>query len=251
MKKTIYIILLSAFTSAGQAQGLKDRFFQQTGFSIYTDIYYSPIQEKTFTTTVDDKNYNPTEISLTGEYRSGDYALVSFYYTPIFNLIEKGSEKSFSINMPIGLHLTKGLQSFGANYNVPGTNPAIVANFNYNRSYLGSLSFPIYFTYNAGMGSTLLSEKELGFSIGLGLDNRLVGLSETTGNNSLSPSLPKISTMPSLMLGFRHWRNDKAKELKIKLSYMPSTYSGSNASTVFLLGDGFAFALTFNRFLNF
>lgn len=250
MKKILTLLLILLCTFSIQAQGLKDKFFQQIGFSIYTDFYVDPIKEKTFQVTVYDNNYDLTEMNVTGNYRRSEYAGVSFYYTPRFNLIEKGSEKSYSISMPIGAHLSIGTQRFDGDYVVPNTTKT--ETFNYLAGYVGSLSLPIYFSYNTGMGATLASEKDNGFSIGLGIDTRISGLTDEEGNATTKTiTMPKMSAMPSVLLGFRRWKNDKAKEIKIKLSYMPSSVQLKNSESSSFFNGGFAFALTFNRFLNF
>lgn len=245
MKKLITLVLFGTLSISLQAQGIKDRFFQQVGFCFYTDFYYSTPKEHTETFSVSDVNYNYSQLSIKGVTRNQEYSFLSFYYTPRINISETGKDKSIAIEMPIGINISAGIKRFAGEYQVPGGGYNDVKRI--EAEYLGSIGFPIYVTYNTGMGSTYASEKETGFSIGLGLDNRMAGFTayETTDNISL----PKVTTMPSIMLGFNRWKNDKAKEIKVKLSYMPSSVSTTNLST--LVSSGFAFSLTFNRFLNF
>jgi len=247
MKKTLLLSFLFILSISLSAQGIKDKFFHQIGFTLYTDIHYSPVKELTINAKVPDNNGNSKTMDIDGQYRSSEIALISFYYSPSFNLIEKGVENSYSINIPIGIHFIGATKKFQGNY----FNGSYNTDYFYNSEHLGSISFPVYLTWNTGMGATYSSEKEKGFSLGLGLDNRMQLLltQETNdGNSSLNSKMPAISSLPSLMIGYRRWKAEKAKEIKLKLSYLPSSVSGNTFS---YFDDGFAVALTFNQFLNF
>jgi hypothetical protein len=247
MKKTILLYLLLGVSISLSAQGIKDKFFHQIGFSLYTDFFYSQAKEHTANANVEDFKGNLKATDISGQYRSSEIALISFYYSPSFNIIEKGVENSYSINIPIGIHISDAKKEFqGDYYNGSGN-----STYYYYSEHLGSISFPVYLTWNTGMGATYASEKETGFSLGLGLDNRMQMLlvqESTDYNSSLNSKMPAVSSLPSLMLGYRRWKGEKAKEIKLKLSYLPSSVSGNTVST---FNNGFAVALSFNKFLNF
>jgi hypothetical protein len=196
---------------------------------------------------VEDFNGNLKTMDIDGQYRSTEIALISFYYSASINIIEKGVENSYSINMPIGIHISDAKKEFQGDY----FNGSVKTPYYYYSEHLGSISFPVYLTWNTGMGATYASEKETGFSLGVGLDNRmqLLFVQESKDyNSSLNSKMPAVSSLPSLMIGYRRWKGEKAKEIKLKLSYLPSSVSGNAVSS---FNDGFAVALSFNKFLNF
>ncbi|OYU95529.1 MAG: hypothetical protein CFE21_10320 [Bacteroidetes bacterium B1(2017)] len=248
MKKLCTLLVLGTLAISLQAQGIKDRFFQQVGFCVYTDFYFSAPKDYSTNILVDDINYNTVSIPMNGAVRNQEYSFFAYYYTPRINLKETGVDKSISLDMPIGIHLSSGYKKFAGQYITPGSTTQTEWG-GVNVEYLGSISFPVYVSLNIGMGSTYASEKETGFSIGLGLDNRLTGFSVESNTIDGSADLPSFTTMPSVMLGFNRWKNDKAKAIKVKLSYMPATGDPKDLNT--LIKSGFAFSLTFNRFLNF
>lgn len=248
MKKTILLYLLLGVSISLSAQGIKEKFFHQIGFSVYTDIHYSQLKEHTANVTLVDNNGNSKTMDIDGSYRSSEIALISFYYSPSFNIIEKGIENSYSINIPMGIHISDAKKQFSGEY----LNGSYQSSYYYYAENLASFSFPVYLTWNTGMGATYSSEKETGFSLGLGLDNRmqlLLTQESNDGNSSLNSKMPALSSLPSLMVGYRRWKGEKAKEIKLKLSYLPSSVPSSSTTPSFK--SGFAVALSFNKFLNF
>ncbi len=149
MKKTILLYLLLGVSISLSAQGIKDKFFHQIGFSLYTDFHYSKVKELTVNANVPDKNGNSTTMDIAGQYRSAEIALISFYYSPSFNIIEKGVENSYSINIPMGIHISQASKEFQGDY----FNGSVNTSYYYYSEQLGSISFPVYLTWNTGMGA--------------------------------------------------------------------------------------------------
>lgn len=246
LQKILLAGLVSAFSLNAQAQTVKDKFFQQVGFTVLADAYNTPAKDLTATYITTDY----THVEVKGITQNNEASIGAVYYTPRFNLKEINNENSISFEIPIGLHLSAGKKIFNFDYVDPST--STIRTESYELEYVGSLSFPFYFTYKHGLGSTYASEELNGYSVGLGLDNRVFGISDVgTPPFESSPSFSSFSSMPSVLIGYSYWGSKNAMEVKLKLSYMPSSSSNTHLSVEFPSNAGMAGSLTLNKYLNF
>ncbi|OYU95522.1 MAG: hypothetical protein CFE21_10285 [Bacteroidetes bacterium B1(2017)] len=248
IQKMLLANLVAAISFNAQAQSAKDKFFQQVGFTVLADAYVTPAKDLSATyITVETSS---THVAVKGITQLNEASIGAVYYIPRFNFKEMNNENSLSVEIPIGLHLSAGKKTFNFDYVDPSN--SVTYTKSYEQEYVGSLSFPIYFTYKHGLGSTYSSEELNGYSFGLGLDNRVFGISDA-GNPPFEsiPTFSSFSSMPSILIGYSYWGTKNAMEIKLKLSYMPSSNSNSHLGIEFPSNVGMAGSLTLNKYLNF
>jgi len=245
-----FILGVLSFLSVQAQNSFKERFIHQFGFSLYTDYYRSNYTQSSADYITYDQLGNEIQNPIEGVSNSTEISFLSFYYTPRINLYEKETDFSLGLDIPIGVHLNGSEKNFQGSYKEFSGSTSYP---NLSILYLGSVSVPIYLTFNFGVGSTYNCIKDRGLSLGVGLDTRIFGFQEVQDSygDVLNVEFQKVAVMPGIMVAYRYWRNDKAKEIKLKMSYAVSKIPSELDNDNLALKNGLALSLSFNRFLNF
>ena len=202
---------LSFSSFNASAQSFQDRYFKGAGFSVF-DVMQGPISADSDSTQV---------------LSASNVSIVSLSFTQRLNLLELGSNNSFSIDLP----LTAGFGTAGLSFVAPLT-------INYN---LGNLS-----TYN--------SDSNKGFMMGAGLE--YIFLSKKEFEDEGEPNVKMSWVQPVANVAYRFWnKNNKAREVNFKLGYGSSsaTYKESRFPTTYatVKESTYSFRISFTQYFNY
>jgi hypothetical protein len=262
-KNTLGMVLLIILTmfQTQRVNGQKNRnaYFSEFGASFFTDFFASPAIPVSNLYSFDkDANGQPIYVKSEGHVKYATFGVVSFNYTPRFNLIEFSDSKSLSIESPITLAIGFGfkegyLTSLDSVKNFyPGSAFGTATG---NSVSMFNLSAPVFISFNTGLGSTYESLAERGLSVGLGVDISRP-LFWVDGGDSFDDfgdtKKSNFYFLPAINIGYRYWRNDKASDLNLKIGYMPSTEKITNPEYDHsAFKNAFSLRLSFNKILNF
>ena len=115
-----------------------------------------------------------------------------------YNIIEKNTDKSFSIELGNGISGSLGYNYFWRPSQYWPKEKEATGYFGY--------TFPIYFSLNIGNGSTFTSEKEKGYGIAIGLENSFNLVSDDYTENGVYGNFTSI---PTLKFTYRKWSESK------------------------------------------
>jgi len=262
-KNTLGMVLLTICTMLQSnwviGQKNNNAYFSEYGASFFTDFFASPvIPVSNLYSFENDANGQPIFIKSEGHVKYTTFGVISFNYTPRFNLIEFSNSKSLSIESPITLAIGFGFKEGYLTSLDSLKNPyssSVYGTATGNSVSMFNLSAPIFISFNTGLGSTYECEAERGLSIGLGVDiNR--PLFWVDGGDSFDDfgdtKKSNFYFLPAINIGYRYWKNDKASDLNLKIGYLPSnekiTYAEYNNPT---FQNAFSIRLSFNKILNF
>jgi hypothetical protein len=251
----VFISFFILHSSTLFAQSFKDRFFHSIGSTYLLDFTSTPLMDYSQSRDVYSKGSHIENVKYTGSATGICYSIATFFYTPRINVYEGGPEMSISVSMPISVGINLGNK---INYAVSTndsriTDSYIMSDASIKQGYF-KIGFPVYVNLNKGMGSTYNSDKDKGFTFGLGLDNMIVPVisSPATGNGEIINGSEVLSTfvvMPSMNIGYRYWKGDKAKEFNVKLSY--SGMDTQEYGHTSISGLGLAVCLSWHRILGY
>lgn len=216
----IIITALMLGSSQVQAQEFKDKFFFAHGFSIFTEAFFGrkivyPILDPIYF------NEQPSTPIPGWSY---------FTYTPNFryNLTEFDDNSSLSVNVPVGLGLMVSEYGFG------------------------SINFPVYLAYNVGNISTYKSDKNKGFTIGLGFEYYNMALFKNNDFLGADANLHSSWVEPCVNIGYRYWNSKNlAKEFNLKLGFGPSNTTTVSGVTAYEETSTVVVKLTWFRYLSY
>ena len=217
-QRLLILITVLLFGSKVHAQSeFKDRFFFSNGFSIFTEAFFGK--------TIVPVNNDPYALYY---YPIKANGLSYFTYTPNFryNLSEFDDNSSLSINVPIGIGLMTS--EFG----------------------FGDLNFPIFISYNVGNVSTYKSDKNKGFTIGIGFEYYNMALFK---NSNYADGVLEGSSWvePCVNIGYRYWNSKNlAKEFNLKLGFGPGS-STTIGGITYDEGSPLVVKLTWFRYLKY
>ncbi|OYU95530.1 MAG: hypothetical protein CFE21_10325 [Bacteroidetes bacterium B1(2017)] len=245
MKKT-FTLLLFILSFQAFSQGLKDRIFTNFSFSAGADLNFGPLHEVNYSdvTTYTYKGY------------SKDFAvgILSYQYGLRLNVIEKGPDFSLGIWVPITASISAGKLS----YLVEGsrtdqlTGKTELVSESGKCSTFGRVSFPVFLQFGFGGGSTYKSDKEKGFTAGIGVDMSLsplyFGKTDTGGDPEIS--IKRFNIMPAVNIGRRKFQKDEFVEYNLKFGYVFDTKEYKNQSDK-LSTPGMVIMLTIGKILNY
>jgi hypothetical protein len=241
MKKIYTLLLMIHLSNIAFSQEFKNKFFSQVAYSSFSDFCLSPLVKNEYT-----RSSGGDQIRIKGLQKFADVGFITLYYIPRLNLIRISEKKSISIQVPLNVSISQGFSNFygtGVFESDPNKEPINVIQDEI--SIYGRVGFPIYINMNFGLASTNECINDNGFTIGLGLDNNYVLFNE-------SSEVPRNNffSMPSLILGYRFWRNSLAREVNLKVSSLMVNDKDALAEN-FLIKRGIAVSLSYGRFLNF
>jgi hypothetical protein len=238
--------ILLSLSGVASAQSFKDRVFNSIGVSFLLDYKDLPLREGQVTRSRSNGAGQVQEVTFTGYYARASYSFVSFIYQLRFNVVES-QNASLSVAAPLQVS-----PSFNFLSGAFGSSSATGAQYaTGGASSFGMFSFcvPLFLQASYGMGSTYSTDKSVGFSIGLGVDQGWLPL--VSIEDSGSDELSKYYIMPAANLGFRWFtRGGKPWEVNFRFNYSGSdsksftetSSTGDNTSeyTAYTLGFGFS-----------
>jgi hypothetical protein len=264
IKKHLIIVTLVCCSAGTFAQGFKDRFFNTMGFSLFADYKSLPLRSFHATVPQSFSSGDQKDVTYDGKISTNVWNLVTYIYEPRLNIVEFGSDASISLNVPI---------QFGLSFNfVGGTakseDPAFVANeYDNTRSAGGNFgmltfSFPMFIQGNINMGSTYNSDKNNGFTLGLGFDQGIAPLVLMTEgvNDNMAGGFSKYYIMPAMNVGFNFFsKADKAHQVNFmfcysgseSVEYVDTSKPGSPRPAGTVSTSGFGFQLSYRSFIGY
>ncbi|OYU95523.1 MAG: hypothetical protein CFE21_10290 [Bacteroidetes bacterium B1(2017)] len=251
-------IVLFMHGSLLKSQPIKERYFGQIGFSLFSDFFNSKI------TPIEGK-FNFTEYSRVegkGYARYNTFNWFTISYTARINAYQFSKNASLSIESPMAFGLSLGqrelyLNSMDSVIEDPDfPNSKTMRTITERCSTMVKLSVPLFINFNYGLGSTLGSDLNKGISIGLGVDNATpIFLTQKDLDivNGSDKKIPSIYFMPAVTIGYRFWTQTVAREINLKVGYLPSHVSQEVINSIPGTGpiNGLSVRLSYNKFLNF
>jgi len=209
----IFVLLTVISTSQAQEKSIEsdgpakknnfsDRFFMAISTSTYMDLIVSPLKYHYGATGNTDTLGNPTFSSI--PYQTQQFNIVSIGMEPRYNLKEFDENSSLSISAPISFGIGNSMSAAGKDLIVRGING------------FGSVQIPLLLKLNIGNGSTYKTEKNLGFSVGAGLEMNKLGIINLTDN---AKEYNKAFILPSFSTGFTFMRGGSPMEVNFKYAF--------------------------------
>lgn len=202
--KIILLLTGMIWWSVGAAQlneTQQQRFFFSTVYSPFLDFVNSPVYLQN--TPVEwDANRNPIRFEQVPSQILG-ISYLSVGIEPRYNLKEWNDNTALAVTMPA----TIGFAIVGASGNdVAGA------------SGIGNVQIPLLLKMYLGNGSTYRTEKNMGFSMGAGLEyNKLPLLFQS--NNSADEVFRSGWVMPAVSTGLHIWRGNMPMEFNLKFGF--------------------------------
>jgi hypothetical protein len=232
MKNRAYLLLFSLLFAVNglQAQtilqesnrnsntSMADLFFLSVHSTTYLDFMTSPVStSRVQVGNEPDPNGGLRPVYEDVPVQTSVLNLFSFGLEPRFNVLELSNEGAVGISVPFSFGVG---QSYAANADVLG-----VESF-------GTLQFPLLAKLYFGTGSTYRSEKNVGVSIGGGVEYNRIGLFNL-GQDDYS-GFKRGWIMPVASIGFQYWRGMMPMQVNLKYGLTPTTnyYVDRNGNTL-------------------
>lgn len=245
MKKTLTLLLFIA-TLPAFSQGIKDRIFTNFSFTAGADLNFGPLHEVTFS-----DSYGSNYKGFSKDFAVG---ILSYQYGLRLNVIEKGPDFSVGIWVPITASISAGKLSYlveGSKIDQWSGKTELISQSGKCATF-GRVSFPVFLQFGFGGGSTYKSDKEKGFTAGIGVDMSLSPLyfGKPDGTSDPEISIKRFNIMPAVNIGRRKFQKDEFVEYNLKFGYVFDTKEFKTQSDK-LSTPGMVIMLTIGKILNY
>jgi len=195
LNSVLLIILLVFITNhLSNAQSKTGRYLVGVGVSYFADFQMSPYYA------IPANNSNPVSTSAEREYSVSVFSMSMANNIKIVNL---GTENSISALVSPTFRLSVGLNSaLGYSSNAG--------------SGFGSAAMPMFLTFNHGLLSTMETNKDMGFSFGLGAVPATTSFLKLSDRASIGT---RVFWTPAVRLGMRYWSGEKVNDLSLTVGY--------------------------------
>ena len=240
-------------TAIKEGKSFRDKFYQRSGFSLFTDFDISPVRDLSFT-----KNYsvngNTVNQDYSGKYAGFSYSFFTYVYMLRYNLYEPVEDFSISLNAPMafGLSMFINTQSYGSSQSLP---PPFQDTYSPTdgMGFL-KLSIPMYLQFNYGNIATRSSVLEHGITAGIGFEYQINPIFMFPLDGELiNPSFSKSSLLiPSVNIGYCFLTDAEVPvevNLKLSLGSMQSFTSFDGRQQV--SQSPMSVMLSWHRYVNF
>lgn len=250
LKPLLLLALLPLSIELYAQKAIKDKFFLTCGITPFSEYFRTRVILQEVTGWADYYTGQPPQYvgglnEFRGEFTGQlwGYGFFGFNFEPRFNLIESGKHHSFSVASAMSASISyispyNRAKRLGQNNSYYGTvyyskNKDVYIR---NITGVGHMTMHLLCSYNYGMGSTYHTDKELGFSVGVGplflFTPFLVGNSEPSSYDYINSTFSEASqqlkyrslhVMPLVFnTRVRFWTSkNKARELS--LSFRPGS----------------------------
>ncbi len=178
------------------------KFFISIYTSTYLDFIISPLTIHYTATGNFDINGNPTFKDI--PYQTQELNIVSLGIEPRYNLKEFDENSALSISAPISFGIGNSFSAASDNLIVRGING------------FGSLQVPLLLKLTVGNSSTYTTQKDYGFSAGIGAELNKIGLINLTSEPN---GFNKAFVLPCFSAGFTFMRNEGPMEINFKYAF--------------------------------
>ncbi|MFM7022245.1 MAG: hypothetical protein ACKOXB_04650 [Flavobacteriales bacterium] len=230
MRKSIFcfslilLICIAPMFAGEDSPDFKNRFIRSWSITPFSSFNASPIGE--CPVNVDSKGYISPTFTING---------IWYHHHFRYNLHEFNSENAIGLNVAPSVGLVACL-----NTNVDGVG-------------VGHFTFPLYVSYETGAGSTYASEKDLGYSFGLGLEYHLLPFFFAGSiNESRAEYANRSFLVPVLTFSSRKWAENSAHLISRNFKFGILPYSYMNYDEMRKVNSVvFTFNFSFGTFLRY